>query len=126
LSICLDAWAILRWLEGVEPAASRVDTALEARPVMSWINLGEVYDVVHRAGGPEYADEVASDLQTRLALDQATPERVLAAAAIKARHPMALGDAFAVATSLAHEAVLLTGDPELLEREPLCLVEDLR
>ncbi len=126
MTFCLDAWAILRWLEGIEPAAGRVDEVLETRPVMSWINLGEVYYVVYRAGGPEYAEEVVRDLRARLALDHATPERVLAAATIKARHPMALGDAFAVSTSLAHQAVLLTGDPELLEPEPFCPVEDLR
>ena len=93
---------------------------------MSWINLGEVYYVVYRAGGAGRADEVAGDLRARLALDAATPERVLEAATIKALHPMALGDAFAVATSVAHGAVLLTGDPDLLGGDSLCPVEDLR
>ena len=34
--------AILRWLEGAEPAASRVEEAIAQRPIMSWIDLGDV------------------------------------------------------------------------------------
>ena len=39
---------------------------------------------------------------------------------------MALADAFAVATALAHEAVLLTGDPEILDIGGTWMTEDLR
>ena len=51
-----------------------------------------------------------------------------AAAALKAAHPMALADCFAVALAAAEGAVLLTGDPEIIDRaEALpCEVEDLR
>ena len=35
MTVCLDSWAVLRWLEGVDPAAARVEEALSARPVMS-------------------------------------------------------------------------------------------
>jgi len=39
----------------------------------------------------------------------------------------ALADCFAAATAAAHGAVLLTGDPELLElSDPPCQLEDLR
>ena len=40
--------------------------------------------------------------------------RVVEAARIKADHPMAYADAFAAATAAFHDAVLWTGDPELL------------
>jgi hypothetical protein len=39
---------------------------------------------------------------------------------------MAYADAFAVATAVAHDAVLLTGDPEIVGVDGLCAVEDLR
>jgi 5-enolpyruvylshikimate-3-phosphate synthase len=42
------------------------------------------------------------------------------------RHPLAYGDAFAVATAAAHDATLLTGDPELTTRPVGCRVENLR
>lgn len=112
---CLDSWAILRWLEGEEPAAGRVERSLETRPVMSWINLGEVYYVVHRATGADRARAVINDVRHRLHLDLPTEVRVLEAAAVKAKHALAYADAFAIATAVAHRANLLTGDPEILD-----------
>lgn len=105
MSDCLDSWALLRWLEGVEAVTSRIEDALQHQPVMSWIN---------------------NDLLARLLLDEATPRRILEAAALKAAHPMAYADAFAVATAQAHGATLLTGDPEILDGPQAWVVEDLR
>jgi predicted nucleic acid-binding protein len=126
LTDCLDSWAVLRWLEGEEPAASRVEASLPSRPVMSWINLGEVYYVVERAAGRDQADRVVRDLRHQLTLDLPTEARVLEAARIKARHAMAYADAFAVATAIAHRATLLTGDPEILGGDPSWATADLR
>ena len=124
---CLDSWAVLRFLEGSSPAARRVGQAMRlGRPIMSWINVGEVYYTIHRAAGAEEAESTLTLLRPMLALDAVTPERVLAAARIKATHPLAYGDAFAVATAAAHKAVLLTGDPEITGRSVGCRVEDLR
>jgi uncharacterized protein len=126
-TFCLDSWAVLRFLEGDGPAARRVRQVLRAgRPVMSWINLGEVYYTVHRVAGALEADATLTQLRSLLTLDTATPERVLAAARLKAIHPLAYGDAFAVATAVAHGAVLLTGDAEIIKRSVGCRVEDLR
>lgn len=96
------------------------------RPIMSWINLGEVYYTIHRVAGPGEADATLALLRPILALDAVTTERVLAAARIKATHPLAYGDAFAIATAAAHGAILLTGDPEMTGRSVGCRVEDLR
>jgi predicted nucleic acid-binding protein len=94
--------------------------------LISWINLGEVYYTIHRAAGATEADTTLALLRPMLALDVATPERVMAAARLKAIHPLAYGDAFAVATATAHGAILLTGDPEITGRSFACRVEDLR
>ena len=123
---CLDSWAVLRFLEGSSPAARRVRQVMRrGRPIMSWINLGEVYYTVHREAGAAEAESTLRLLRPLLTLDVATPERVLAAARIKAIHPLAYGDAFAVATAAAHGAVLLTGDREITKRAVGCRVEDL-
>jgi predicted nucleic acid-binding protein len=99
LTDCLDSWAVLRWLEGKEPAAGRV----------------------------EHSREVINELRQRLRLDVPNEARVLEAAAIKARHTLAYADAFAVATALAHRASLLTGDPEILDDgDPTWPTIDLR
>ena len=52
--------------------------------------------------------------------------RIIAAARIKAEHPMAYADAFAAATAIAHEATLWTGDPELLVANSVWSWRDLR
>jgi predicted nucleic acid-binding protein len=127
LTDCLDSWAILRWLEGEEPAAGRVEQSLETRPIMSWINLGEVFYIIHRSTGVAQARAVARDLRHLLHMDLPSESRVLEAAAIKARYPLAYADAFAIATAVAHGASLLTGDPEILDDgDPDWPVVDLR
>jgi predicted nucleic acid-binding protein len=118
---------VLRFLEGSSEAARRVRQVMRlGRPVMSWINLGEVYYTIHRSAGGHEAESTLTLLRPMLSLDPATPERVLAAARIKAVHPLAYGDAFAIATAIAHKAVLLTGDREITGRPVGCKVEDLR
>ena len=127
MTFALDSWAVLRLLEGAEPAASRVEQILEtSRPVMSWINLGEVFYIVRRDQDDKEAHEVVRDVRSRLLLDLPSQQRVLEAAAIKADHRMAYADAFAAATAVAHRATLLTGDPELLVDDAMWRWEDLR
>jgi predicted nucleic acid-binding protein len=127
VTFVLDSWAILRLLEGAEPAATRVEHLLDVgRPVMSWINLGEVFYIVRRDQGDAEAHEVVRDVRSRLRLDLPSEQRVLAAGAIKADHRMAYADAFAAATAVAHRATLLTGDPELLVADASWGWEDLR
>jgi ribonuclease VapC len=117
---------MLRWLEGEEPAATRVEAAMPARPVMSWINLGEVSYVIERRAGADTARRVVRELRARLALDLPNEARVLEAAHLKAGHAIAFADAFAIATAIAHGASLLTGDPEILDGDPAWPVVDLR
>lgn len=92
MSVCLDSWAVLAWLDGDDPV-----TAL-----------------------------VVPRLRASVALDDVSSDRVLAAAHINALHPIAFADCFAAATALARGATLLTGDPELIERDLGCDVRDLR
>lgn len=114
-------------LEGTDPAARRVEQVLdEGRPVMSWINLGEVFSILRHDHGEAEARQVVRDLRLRLELDLPSENRILSAAAIKADHAMAYADAFAAATAAAHDATLLTGDPELLLVGAPWRWEDLR
>ena len=127
MTVVLDSWAVLRLLEGAEPAASRVQSALDGgEAVMSWINLGEVFYIVRRDQSDDAANEVVRDLRLRLDLDLPSEQRILAAAAIKSDYAMAYADAFAAATAAAHDATLLTGDPELLLDDAPWRWEDLR
>lgn len=127
MSSCLDSWAILAWLDGEEPACSRVEAVVHERPLVSWVNLVEVYYRIERDHGRPHADETLRDLRAALAPDLPGTARMVEVARIKARRPIALGDCFAIATAAAHGAVLWTGDPEILDSPDLpCRVEDLR
>jgi PIN domain nuclease of toxin-antitoxin system len=127
VSVCLDSWAILAWLDGEEPALTRVEEVVASRPVVSWVNLVEVYYRVERDHGRSVADEILASLRASLAPDLPGTARMIEAARLKAVEAIALGDSFAVATAAAHGLILLTGDPEILAlHDPPCDVEDLR
>lgn len=127
MSVCLDSWAVLAWLDGEEPTLSRVGELLADRPVVSWINLVEVYYRVARDQGRTAADETLRDLRAALALDLPGTARMIEVARLKTRAPIALGDCFAVTTAAAHDLPLLTGDPEIIDLTDCpCQVEDLR
>ncbi len=82
---------------------------------------------MERDHGRELADETLGALRASLAPDLPGTARMVEAARLKARAPIALGDCFAAATAAAHGLVLLTGDPELIELpDAPCAVEDLR
>jgi PIN domain nuclease of toxin-antitoxin system len=127
MSGCLDAWAVLAWLDGESPACERVESLLPERPVMSWMNAVEVYCRLERDHGRRTADDVLAELRTALDLDLPGVARMTETARLKARLPIALGECFAIATAAAHDLPLLTGDPEILERGDLpCPTVDLR
>lgn len=126
---CLDSWPVLAWLDGDEPAASVIaDTLDRERPAMSWINLVEVHYRLARDHGKEEADRALDDLRPRITEHLPGVSAMRAAANLKAEHPMALADCFAVALATSEGAVLLTGDPEIIDRaeELPCEVKDLR
>jgi len=127
VTIVLDSWAVLRYLENADPAAESVAGLLaEQRPLMSWINLGEVHYVLRRSLGEDAAVETTRDL--RDVIDVRLPDQglVLDAARIKADHPMAYADAFGAALAVAHDATLWTGDPEILVDNSSWRWQDLR
>lgn len=127
MTVCLDSWAILAWLDGEEPALSRVNAVIESRPVVSWVNLVEVYYRLERDHDRALADETLTALRASLAPDLPGTARMIDAARLKARAAIAVADCFAATTAAAHGLVLLTGDPELLELpDSPCRLEDLR
>ena len=114
MTVVLDSWAVMRLLEGSEPTATKVQSAIdEGAAVMNWVNLGEVYYVLTRVIGADVALTTIRDLEN--ALTTVTPDSalILEAARIKADHAMSYADAFAAATAIRFDAPLWTGDPEL-------------
>jgi predicted nucleic acid-binding protein len=127
VSACLDAWVVLAWLDGEEPARHRIDAILGHRPRISWVNAVEVYYRIERRHGRAEADTVLAELRDAFAVELPGVTTMLETARLKARLPIALADCFAIATAVAHDLPLLTGDPEILDRDDIpCATEDLR
>jgi predicted nucleic acid-binding protein len=114
-------------LDGEEPALSRVEDLIPTRPIVSWINLVEVYYRLERDQGRIAADDTLASVRSAVSPDLPGTTRMIEAARLKARAPIALGDCFAVTTAAAHGLVLLTGDSEIIDlQDPPCQIEDLR
>jgi len=127
VTVVLDSWAVLRYLEDAEPAAEFVADLLGVeRPLMSWINLGEVHYVLRRSQGEEAAVGTVRDLRDVIDVRLPDEHLVLHAARIKADYPMAYADAFGAALSIAQDATLWTGDTELLVEDSPWHWRDLR
>jgi predicted nucleic acid-binding protein len=126
---CLDSWAVLAWLDGEEPAAGIVQGALDSgRPTISWVNLVEIEYQVRRQHGAQDAEAVLGRLRELVDAELPGVARMRAVAALKAEHPIALADCFAIATAAAKNATLITGDPKILDRadQIRCALTDAR
>ncbi len=128
----LDAWAVIAYLQGEEPAASRVRQLLmlarrqEVKLRISIINLGEVYYQVGKAKGEDVADTTLARLrQLAVTVVSASDAVVWAAARLKMRHAISYADACALATAADTNAILVTGDPELDALTAIAAIERL-
>jgi predicted nucleic acid-binding protein len=125
----LDSWAVLAWLDGEEPAAEAVQQVVDReRPAMSWLNLVEVHYRTSRDHGRQEAETVLAELRPQINENLPGISAMREVARLKAENPIALADCFAVAPAAEEGAVLLTGDPEIIERADHlpCEVKDLR
>lgn len=128
MTVAIDSWAALEWLEGNEPSYTAIEDAVTSgRPVMSWLNAAEVFYRVSRQHGETKAISILNDLRFDFDIEVPTERRVLEAAQLKAAHPIALADCFAISCAADNDATLFTGDPEILKIKGLpCPVRDLR
>lgn len=122
MSVCLDAFAVLTWLQDeagadeVEKHLQQVHEQGEYRCFLSLINLGEVYYQIYRKRGATTADRFWDGVfrgEIPLTVIDVTRKRVLESGRLKARYPIALADAFAIQLALEMHVPLLTGDPEI-------------
>jgi predicted nucleic acid-binding protein len=122
VSVCLDSFALLSWLQSEAGAAiveARLAEAAASKGSRCWVsvvNLAEVYYRLHRTLGKDTADgfwKEALQGVIPLSIVDATRPRVLEAARFKARFPIALADAFAVQVASEKDVPLVTGDPEI-------------
>jgi predicted nucleic acid-binding protein len=120
-AVVLDAWAVLALLRGerlaVEVVGHYVNQAANqaTRLLVNIVNLGEVlYRLIQVEGTPLARRHVARFRAGPIEVVPARETLVMAAAELKAAHPLSYADAFAVATARLERRLLLTGDPEIL------------
>jgi predicted nucleic acid-binding protein len=119
----LDSYALLAYFQA-EPSGAKVRDILKEAAAgasaasLSIISLGEIYYIVARKRGEEEAGAITEAIsRLPVGLVDATKERVLAAARVKAQYPISYADAFVVATAIEFMATIVTGDPEFKETE---------
>jgi len=128
----LDSFAFIAYLED-EPAAHRVQTVLKdaeenkCKVYISIINLGEILYSVERNNGLAKTQEALALIQSLpIEILPADNQTVLAAAHIKANHPISYADAFVVVAAQKINATIMTGDSEFEEVTKLAKVEWLK
>ena len=123
--LVLDAWPIMEWFRGSEPASSSfralLTDAARGRVVLciSRINLGEIFYMTAKTFG----DAVASSLVQQLTsifieVVSVTDADIDAAARLKARYRISYADAFAAVLSMTRDAALVTGDSDFQQLLP--------
>ncbi len=112
---------MVAWVQD-EPAAPTVEAFLQDADsgnialLMSWLNVAETFSILAKRKSLEVAEEFLSRLPSlpiRIVLPD--EEGIMRAARIKAAHPVAFGDAFAIALAQAEQASVITGDAEILQ-----------
>ncbi|MEW6287401.1 MAG: type II toxin-antitoxin system VapC family toxin [Chloroflexota bacterium] len=124
---------MLAFLQGEEPADSRVREVIEGtqegtvRLFASIVNIGEVYYRIGTLRNQREADSVLKDLYLLLIeIVSADDDTVLEAARLKMKHVLSHADAFAAVTAQQKDAILLTGDVELLALKRSVKIEKLQ
>lgn len=119
--IIVDAWPVMEWLQGKEPAASEFAALLEAaerREIqlsMSRINHGEVVYLVRKNFSATMASEFLDSFRNLpLQLLSVSDGLIDAAVELKSRFPISFADAFAAAQAMEFSVPLLTGDRDFL------------
>ena len=115
----VDSCGMVAWIHD-EPAAPAFEAFLQAADAgtvelcMSWINVAETFYILAKRVSPAVAEEFINRLPSlpiRTVLSD--EEGIMAAARVKAAHPVAFGDAFAIALAQAGQASVITGDDEI-------------
>jgi predicted nucleic acid-binding protein len=125
----LDSYALLAYMGG-DAGMPRVKAVLaaagqgECQVYLSWMNLGEVLYITEREQGLRRAHAVLAQVQILpIEMLEVSSQIVLEADHLKATPLISYTDAFAAASALSQQAILLTGDPELTALEPMMNIE---
>jgi ribonuclease VapC len=131
-SFVFDSYALIGYLEN-ESFSDQVQHVLtqaknrDFRLYIHAIQIGEVYYITLREQGRSLADLAYARIKALpiKRIDRIDEELLLAAAGLKAKHPISYADSFAAALAMIKNCPLLTGDPEFtsLEKQGIISIE---
>ncbi len=114
----LDSFALIAFYNresGFEAVKSMLQQARQLRQplLMNEVNVGEVFYMRARKASLAEAERFRTGLTSLpITLVSNAFDDVIEAARLKAQYPISYGDAFAVATAVRMNALVVTGDPE--------------
>ena len=124
-SYVLDSFAVLAYFQA-EPGGTKVKDLLKKASsgkilaFISAINLGEIIYITERKIGRIEAENTMEDIfRLPIQVAEASMDRVLAAAHVKAQYAISYADAFAVSLAKELEGAVITADPEFKKVESL-------
>ena len=119
----LDSFAVLAYFQAESGGAKVKDLLKKASAgkvlaFLSVINLGEIIYITERRLGGDTAQNTLEDiLRLPIQLAEASMDRVLDAAHVKANHAISYADAFVVSLAQELKANIVTADPEFKKLE---------
>jgi ribonuclease VapC len=125
----LDSFALLAYFQD-EAGGRRVKAILSqahkqrASVWLTVVNYGEVIYITEREQGLQAAHKLIAVIdQLPIAVVDVDRRLALAAAHVKAQHPLSYADAYAVALAQDRQATIVTADLEFRAVEPLVAIE---
>ena len=127
-SYVLDSFAVLAYFQA-ESGGAKVKNLLkkasaEKMPAfLSVMNLGEIIYITERKLGRDIAENILEDiLRLPIRIGEASMNRVLGAAHVKAQYAISYADAFVVSLAQELKATIITADPEFKKVESLASI----
>ena len=127
-SYVLDSFALLAYFQA-EPGGTKVKNLLKKASAekvpafLSVINLGEIIYITERKLGRDIAENTLEDiLRLPIHIAEASMNRVLTAAHVKAQYAISYADAFVVSLAQEFKATIITADPEFKKVESLASI----
>lgn len=118
MSVSLDAWAILAWLEDLEQVGQVVDALVGQRPSVAELTLAEVEAAMARHLPREQVASTVASIAAACSVVPATDEVWRASAQCAAELSLPITSAVALCTARSLGQRLATGDPLLLAVAP--------
>jgi ribonuclease VapC len=127
-SYVFDSFALLKLFQK-EPGCEKIVELLRhikshnLKKYINAVNLGEIIYITKREFGEQYKLEVLAGIERLEFIILSAPnELIYKAAEYKAQYAVSCADCFVLASAMAHDAAIVTGDPEFKKVKALAKI----